>query len=178
MRCAALLPPALEQGTLRPILYEYLLVRRFGCAVQFDLSLAQGEFGNHLAVRSLFIEMVFHRNDFNVSWRNALNACAENLQNINISFEWECYGYIYGARSPAEYGSIGPNWRNTLMSDMFVLGKVPLQSATLVISDTKVGQDDDLLHLYLFNPENARRWTLDEKQDWARYVREYILKQR
>ena len=135
----------------------------------FIRSLTQGSHENHLAVRSLFLEMVFVRY-YNSRWRKTLKICAKhlkNLKNVNISLEWNCRFWIYGAGSPAKFEA---NWQTPVMSDIFVLKQLPLESATLVISDD-----------YLRWPQKTSlggpaRWTPEEKQEWARYTKDLILK--
>lgn len=145
----------------------------------FVLSLAQGNHENHLAVRSLFIEMIFKDLIYYNVWSKALGTCArclKNLQNVNISFEWNCWTWMWGARSPAEFERKGPAWQNSLMSSILVLKKLSLKCATFVISDRKIGEGLERRPLWRPNEEASFRWTLAEKQEWARYVKEIILK--
>ena len=51
------------------------------------------------------------------------------------------------------------------MSGIFMLEKLPLKSATIVISDAQV-----------WTVGNRRRWTLAEKQEWAHDIKKIILK--
>ncbi|CAD6579065.1 MAG: hypothetical protein ASARMPRED_008943 [Alectoria sarmentosa] len=156
----------------------------FSCATQdtlqsFILSLAQGNHENHLAVRSLFIEMVFRGTIHHNIWRKALGTCArylKNLQKVNISFEWKSWIWMWGARSPADYERKCPGWQSPLMSDILVLKKLPLKFATFVISDGEIGVGSGRTPFRWPNEEAANRWTLAEKQEWARYVKEIILK--
>lgn len=157
----------------------------FSCAdpdtlLRFTQSLARGNHGNHLAVRSLFIELLSSSpsrfgSSNHAAWRKALAACANHLtklNNVNISFEWMLGSSMHGARTPAEFeAKKGPQWRTPFMSDIFVLGKLPLRSATMVISDAKAYE-----FTYRWIDPCPDRWTLEEKQAWARYVKEMILK--
>lgn len=156
----------------------------FSCATpdtlqSFILSLAQGNHENHLAVRSLFIEMVFKGTIHHNVWRKALGTCAKylkNLQNVNISFEWNCCPWMWGARSPADFERKGRGWQSPLMSDILMLKKLPLKFATFVISDEEIGHCLKRMSQWWITDEAANRWTLAEKQEWARYVKEIILK--
>ena len=138
----------------------------------FIRSLTQGSHENHLAVRSLFLEMVFVRY-YHSRWRKTLKTCAKhlkNLKNVNISLEWNCRFWIYGGGSPANFDVNSRNWQTPVISDILVLKQLPLESATLVISDD-----------YLRWPQRtslggSARWTLEEKQEWARYTKDLILK--
>ena len=138
----------------------------------FIRSLTQGSHGNHLAVRSLFLEMLFSRY-YHSRWRKTLKLCAKHLKylkNVNIRLEWNSRFWIYGAGSPAKYEARGRNWQTPVMSDIFVLNQLPLESATFVISD------DDSLWPPPTSLGGSARWTLEEKQEWARYTKNLILK--
>lgn len=57
----------------------------------FVVSLAQGSKDNHLAVRSLFLEMVSEEYDHFGPWGKALTTCGKHLkalQNVNISMDY------------------------------------------------------------------------------------------
>lgn len=155
----------------------------FSCAdpetlLRFTQSLARGYHDNHLAVRSLFIDFVYDSDSYlrfptHGAWRKALTACANHftkLNNVNISFEWIWWYSMCGAPTPAEFeAKERSKWQNNpFMPDIFVLGKLPLKSATMVISDVKVYEGS--------NRPNLSRWTLEEKREWARYIKEMILK--
>ena len=155
----------------------------FSCAdprtlQNFIHSLARGDYDNHLAVRSLIIEVVYScasscETSNHSNWRKTLSTCAKHLKNlnrVNISLEWKCWSLGDVMR---EVEAKGINWRVPWISGILVLKKLPLKSATLVISDAKVYE---AFHRFLSPSENPIRRTLQEKQEWARYVKEIILK--
>lgn len=158
----------------------------FACAdprtlQSFILSLSIGGHKNHLAIRSLFLDMVFTTlPDDNACWRKALNTCVskcKNVTNVNISLEMQCWYWMQGAHSPAAFEAKGPNWQTPFMSDLFVLKKLPLKNATCVIGDHNMNRGISLITCLLtLIKEEPTRWTLEEKREWARYVRELILK--
>ena len=56
----------------------------------FVLSLAQGSKDNHLAVRSLFLDMVYAKDDHTSLWKTAVATCARQLtalQHVSISVD-------------------------------------------------------------------------------------------
>ena len=157
----------------------------FACAdasslQSFILSLSTGGHKNHLAVRSLFLDMVLSTvPNENACWRKALNTCVskcKNVRNVNISLGMQCWYWMQGARSPAAFEAKGPNWQTPFMSDIFVLKKLPLKNATCVIGDADMNRGANLITRLLTFMDAPTRWTLEEKREWARYIREIILK--
>ena len=157
----------------------------FACAdsrtlQSFILLLSKGANKNQLAIRSLFLEMVFTTLPHtNTCWRKALNTCVskcKNVKNVNISLDLRCWYWMQGARSPAAFEAKGPNWQTPIMSDIFVLKKLPLKSATCVINDASVYRGVGLLTSLMSIMKDPARWTIEEKREWARYVRELILR--
>lgn len=68
--------------------------------------------------------------------------------------------------SPGDWEVKNPKNPDPLMSGIFMLEKLPLKSATFLISDAKFWT------LGFTTP----RWTLAEKQEWARNIKKTILK--
>ncbi|KAF6221855.1 hypothetical protein HO133_001823 [Letharia lupina] len=145
---------------------------------KFVVSLAQGSNDNHLAVRSLFLEMVYETT-FENSWGRAVSTGAKllkGLQNISIDVDWCAWHFCLGPRNQAELRKEGTSWSNNVISHVLALKKLPLKTATMVISD----QGTEEQHIgttspYWKNHEAEYRWTLDEKKEWARYAREALL---
>ena len=82
-----------------------------------------------------------------------------------------------GPRNPTEFEKAGNGWDPIF--DVFALKKLPLKTATMIISDH--GAEENLRRgvfngaSYWKNHGAESRWTLDEKKEWARYVREVLL---
>ena len=146
----------------------------------FILSLSVGAHKNHLAVRSLFLDMLFTTlPNTTAGWRKALNTCVskcKNVRNVNIHLEMQCWYWLHGARSPAAFEAKGPNWQTPFVSDILVLKKLPLKSATCVLDDANMHTSVDLITMLMTISREPARWTLGEKREWARYVRELILR--
>ena len=150
----------------------------FSCADPITLgtffkSLAQGNNHNHLAVRSLFIEMVYSRGEDDPVWMKALASCArqlKKLQNVSISIEWHNLGFYLGPRFSILEGR-GLRGDDGVISDVLMLRKLPLKTATMVISDQWADNRWMLTNVL----EVTHRWTLEEKKKWAHYVREVLL---
>lgn len=88
---------------------------------------------------------------------------------VNLD-QWYDAGVI-GCRTPSEFEDRRVSG-NYLMSALLELRKLLLNRATFVISDAQIlfnGHIDDKIDLVQY------RWTLAEKQVWARYVRDSIL---
>ena len=149
----------------------------------FITSLAQGSKDNHLAVRSLFLEINYARWGDVSSWKKAFATCAKQLtaaQNVSIDINWYDFSMIaLGRRASADLEKVGAVWKHCLISSLLSLRKMPLKTATIVISD----KDAERNREYWYGPAQSRwetfeaayRWTLDEKKDRARYVREVLL---
>ena len=146
----------------------------------FILSLSKGAHQNHLAVRSLFLEMIYTTLPItNADWSKALNTCVskcKNVENVNIGLDMRCWYWKEVARSPAAFEAKGPRWQTPFMSDILVLKELPLKSATCVINDAEIDKGRSLIDALLIAYNDPTRWTLEEKRMWARYVREIILR--
>ena len=100
-----------------------------------------------MAVRSLFLEMVYKDSINDASWRKAIVACTKQLkmlQNVSISIDWRKWSSILGPQYRAELekkglpgkGSVkGMPRIGNVISDVLTLRKLPLKTATMVISD-------------------------------------------
>ncbi|KAM0799975.1 hypothetical protein BDR22DRAFT_963485 [Usnea florida] len=140
-----------------------------GTLQSFVLSIAQGTKNNHLAIRSLFLDMVYNGPDDGSLWKKAIATCVRKLkaiQKVNISIDLRD---LYCFPSYGDLTSDGKCGRNDLVTTFRGLKKLPLKTATLVISDNEAWQCDEyysnLLH----------RYSLDEKRDWVRDLKAYIL---
>lgn len=160
----------------------------FGCfdpktLQSFVTLLAQGSKDNHLAVRSLFLE-IFHakRGDMS-SWKKALATCTKHLTAIqNVSISIDLYDFSMsslGRRASDDLEKVGAVWKDCVISSLLSLKKMPLKTATMVISDKEAELDRSCWYGPVYsrwiNLEAAYRWTLDEKKERARYVREVLL---
>lgn len=128
-----------------------------------------------MTVRSLFLEMLYFLDSHIISWGKAVAACAKKLkglQNISISIDWRYWGWELGPRYHAGTEEETLQWENNVISDILTLKKLPLKTATLVISDCGT---EELLGQFNAQSQLQYRWTLEEKQKWARYVRQVFL---
>lgn len=71
-------------------------------------------------------------------------------------------------------------WKKNIISSVLPLKKLPLKTATMVISDREAELMRDNwysppVRLRWIDAEPKYRWTLDEKKERARYVREVLL---
>ena len=156
-------PQTLNLGALRVCRQMYneahhipYSANTFACADSYTLqkfirSLSKGSHNNHLAVRSLFLEMVYAtlpNPKATACWRKALKTCVskcKNVKNVNISLDLRCWYWMQGARSPAALEAKGPYLQTPFMSDLFVLKRLPLKSATCVIDDRHIYKGHSLL---------------------------------
>lgn len=142
----------------------------------FILSIAQATKSNRLAIRSLFLEMVYYgSNHRRRLWRKAVSNCVKKLkavQKVSISIDLQDWSspplFVYG-----DLTSDGKCCRVDLVSAIRGLKRLPLKTATLVISDNaalqvwiEYGMKWHLTH---------DRYSLEEKRKWARDLRDYIL---
>ena len=153
------------------------LTNTFSCAdprtlQEFVLSTAQGTKSNHLAIRSLFLDMVYDDHDCRSLWKIAISTCVRKLKalhKVSISIDMRTWYFI----SYGDLTSDGKRCRDTLMSTIRGLKRLPLKTVTMVISD--YGTDQYCIRqgmTYLWTPY---RYTLDQKRTWVRDLREYIL---
>ena len=152
----------------------------FSCAdpetlQDFVLSIAQGTKSNHLAIRSLFLEMVYDKPDHRNQWEKAVSTCVrklEALQKVSISIDlrdwYNLPSSVYG-----DLTSDGKRCRDDLVSAIRGLKRLPLKTATIVISDN--GAFQRYLRYGVTRGSIRQRFSLDEKRKWVRYLREYIL---
>ena len=139
----------------------------------FVLSIAQGTKSNHLAIRSLFLDMVYDHSDSKSLWKKAISTCVRKLkalQKVSISIDMRNF---YSIPSYGDLTSDGKCCKNDLVSTMRGLKKLPLKTVTMVISD-------DEAEFYCITYMLTRFWTpycysLDQKRKWVRDLREYIL---
>ncbi|CAD6579068.1 MAG: hypothetical protein ASARMPRED_008944 [Alectoria sarmentosa] len=132
--------------------------------------------GHHLEIRRVHLDVVAQDFQDERFWKLAIADClvprlpAVHRLSINLD-QWYEAGVV-GCRTPAEFKARHLSG-NYLMSALLELRKLPLNRATFVISDAKI------LSRMCADRYLARapfiRWTLAEKQIWARYVKDYIL---
>ena len=159
----------------------------FGCfnpktLQSFVTSLAQGSKDNQLAVRSLFLEMDFTVESDMSLWKKAVATCAKRLtalQNVSISIDWGSFYLILASRLSFPDADLEKDRLRQMISSILTLKKLPLKTATIVISDREAEHCRD--HWcnnrdFWINQEDKYRWTLDEKKERARYVREVLLR--
>ena len=154
----------------------------FSCAnpptlQSFILSLTQGSHNNHLAIRSFFFTMTYEDLvETPAYWRKALNTCVnkcKNLQNVNLSLECVWWDWLWQEGALADFEAKGSYGKTFLLSFLNPLKKLPLKSVTFVFSDARAYPVD--IPETGLEDEDGTRWTLKEKQEWARYVKELIL---
>lgn len=150
---------------------------------KFVVSLAQGNKGNHQAIRSLFLEIVYAEDHHMTSWKKAIATCAKyltRLQHVSISIEWHDFFLI--KLQPLGYSLVGAGmrWKEKMISSLLTLKKLPLKTVIMTISDHQAERKRRSWH-YMTNLspwiilEAEFRWTLIEKRERARYVEEILL---
>ena len=136
----------------------------------FSIWLAQGSDGNHLATRSLFLEMEYGGYHPGKSWDKAVAACAKqlkSLQHVSISIELPFYFVkVYGHG----YNRPGSSLKNIIIPAIHALKKLSLKTVAVVVSDQKA--EDHFSRMASL--EANHRCTLDEKKEMARYVKEVL----
>lgn len=116
------------------------------------------------------------------SWKKAVGTCAKQLtglQSVSISIEWGNFFLMLGQTVNLHLVEDGMRWKNNLISSVLTLKKLPLKTATIIISDQKAEQvrhpwDTSSQSAWMIH-ESDYRWTMDEKKERARYVREILL---
>ena len=122
-----------------------------------------------MAIRSLFLDTVYDSSDDATLWKEAIATCVRKLkaiQKVNISIDLR---NLFCLPSYGDLTSDGKCGRNDLVTTFRGLKKLPLKTATLVISDNEAWQCDDFYSNWL------RRYSLDEKRDWVRDLKAYVL---
>ena len=138
----------------------------------FVVSLAQGNHGNHLAVRSLFLEMEVNVLLYGNEWRTAVFTCTKHLkalQNISMSMEWGPWYEPIISKGRADWDEQQKRGRYSVINTVLALKKLPLKTVTIVASDLR-GEEEYTIHAWL-----SSRVTLDTKKEWTRYLREKLL---
>lgn len=107
--------------------------------------------------------MIYGECDYLDSWRKALTTVKylKVLQNVNISIDW-CQEYpLVGRWDFTGYG-------------LTKLKKLSLKTATIIMSDQGA---KEVRHINVANAsaDVLYRWTLNEKRERARYVKEVLL---
>ena len=127
----------------------------------------------------MHLDIIVHNFDDEQRWKSAITRCLiprlPQVHQISLSLDQWYRAGVIGARTPAEFEAHQPGgeFRNYFMSALLELRKLPLSRVTFVISDAKI--------FYERNPSTDAelrqyRWTLAEKQAWARYVKASILR--
>ena len=115
-------------------------------------------------------------------WKKAVATCAKRLtalQNVSISIDWGSFYLILASRLSFPDADLEKDRLRQMISSILTLKKLPLKTATIVISDREAEHCRD--HWcnnrdFWINQEAKYRWTLDEKKERARYVREVLLR--
>lgn len=133
--------------------------------------------GHHLEIRRVYLDVEARLSDDEHFLKTAITHYLlprlPEVHHISINLHQGYLG-VLGSRTPAEFEACHPpkHFRNMLMSTLLELGKLPLRRVTLVISDKEIfNKFGWMKSLNLGLP----RWTLAEKQVWARYVKNSIL---
>ncbi|KAL9127272.1 MAG: hypothetical protein Q9217_003807 [Psora testacea] len=148
----------------------------FNCPIvlsHFVQSMSKMSLKSHLAVRSLLLEMNVRHSDNESSWAAAIRNSLQRLRNlrsvsINVNqFFCDCWIEQCGY----ELRGVNELWMAILS-----MGIMKLKEATVVIGD-EYFLDGKLTSLpWSVRPSgDERRWTLKEKQDWAKVVRAMLL---
>lgn len=147
----------------------------------FAIWLARGRTdGNHLAIRSLFLEMIYAESHHEDSWKTAVATCAKQLralQDVSISIDCRSFYIFYRPMLFSNLVKDGTRFKKNVILTVLALKKLPLKTATMVIGDQAAERmKDSLLRSRMWTDSQVKyRWTLDEKRERARYVREVLL---
>ena len=140
---------------------------------KFVLSIARGPKGNHLAIRSLFLDMALDNFFWGSLWKKAVSTCVREfkaLQKVSISIglrSWSCL------QSNGDLTSDSKRCSDTLVSAIRGLKRLPLKTATMIISDKEFEKHCNVYGTtHLWTPY---RISLDEKRKVACDLRECIL---
>ena len=126
--------------------------------------------GRHLKIRRVYLDITVGAVDHVQRWKAVivdLISRFPEVHQISINIDrWSETG-ILGCRTPSEFENRHLSG-NELMSALLEIRKLSLNWATFVISDADLA---DNRH----GPTQCR-WTLAEKQVWARYIKNSILR--
>ena len=135
---------------------------------RFVSYLQNSGYGHHLRIRHVHLHIIGltfqDERDWKIAIRHSIIPHLPEVHRISINLNLRYpRGYV-GSRTPAEFETCLPSRdsRDDLMSALLELGELPLRRVTFVISDIPIRSDF--------------RWTLAEKQVWARYIKDSILR--
>lgn len=145
---------------------------------RFVLLLSQGSHENNLAVRSLFLEIVYDVSNPSNAWRSAVVTCVNKLpalQNLRLNVEFGSAFYVVYPLRDEEWGEEENFGKDRVISTVLTFKKLPLKIVTMVISDQRT--ERILRQLGLTTTLDANyRWFLQEKKERSRYVRKVLLR--
>ena len=136
-------------------------------------------YGHHLEIRRVHLDIrteTFHdEKDWEIATRLYLIPRLPEVHRISINLEKYFPADSIGPRTPAEYEACSPSEcsRYSLMSAFLELGELPLRRVNFVISDKEFSY---VFRLLVTHEQILPRWTLAEKQVWARYIKDSILR--
>ena len=128
--------------------------------------------GHHLEVRRVHLSMTADFFGNERSWKatikQSLVPCFPKVQRVFLDLVQYYHGGVRGCRTPAEFEARQLSG-SYFMSALLELRKLPLTRATFVIRDLEAvgGTDSGVVP--------RPRWTVAEKQVWARYIKDFIL---
>lgn len=142
----------------------------------FAVSLAQGSDGNHLAIRSLFLETVYANSHHVTSWEKATATCAKQLKalriiSISIELRHPCPRFLepnFVKKDVKCWKKKGVHSKDDVMSSILKLKNSPLQSVTMVVTDQKAFGSATF-------QQSLPRWTLSAKREWAHCAKAILL---
>lgn len=131
--------------------------------------------GHHLEIRRVHLDVKVRKSDDERRWKAAIAQYLiprlPAVHRISINLDQSYATGVMGCRTPSEFENRHLSG-NYLMSALLEIRKLSLNRATVVISDAGIifgrrMDTDSVLIQY--------RWTLAEKQVWARYIKDSIL---
>lgn len=133
---------------------------------QFVNYLQNSGCGHHLVIRRVHLKIMIERFHDEKDWKIAITQClilrlpAVHRISINLTLLYSTANVVV-SRTPAEFEArqLPGDSGNNLMSALLELGKLPLSRMTFVMSKR---------WFYC--------WTLAEKQTWARYIKDSVLR--
>lgn len=142
---------------------------------QFTYYLQNSGYGHHLEIRRVHLDIMTENFTVEQEWKMAIRHYLiprfPEIRRISINLDLHFPASSMGSRTPAEFEACQPfeSFRYPLMSAFLELGELPLSRVSFVISDEEF--------FWIFGMlGNPPRSTLAEKQAWARYIKDCILR--
>lgn len=135
--------------------------------------LQQGQSQNHIAMRELHLKISPTSDADEIAWRKVLFLAAGRFKNLNrvyILLEHITSQERFGCKTPQQWETNLPGYQNRAMEAILGLKRLPIVHVTFTIDDHIMERTTNAYERSPFS-----RWTLEEKREWARYVKGKLL---